>query len=247
LKGRKGNHVNLVIEELEEEKKEILVEELYEMMGLYDEKEYKKKMIGFVNEPPVIRSSKSISKSKDNPTYTFHMPGYNSDGTLKVKKNPVQPEVKSNTQKKPNIVVRNLKNQNISTNILRTNKNNSLPVLKTPVQQNKYLKVKLTSIEHSAKPSSIPEELSIKDLTWKGLKKMSYKDILGNQKFDPTVLVMPSKDDPEILKILKQLFPNQDHMEKNEVVNPLIEKRQKPGFFSQAQSEDHMIHNLKQK
>lgn len=255
---------------------ETLTEELYELMGINNTQEYKKKIIGAVSESQAAKPLRIVPNSKYGQVtgYIFHMPGYNSDGTLRVKKK--IPEEVRTEPKKPiyiskKLLIKSDPQENTKLiNVLRGRTNKSLPALKNPSRQfpvpdklqNPGLKFQtpsFTSMAYSransrlAKPAQksqqIPGDLLLRKLTWDALGKLSYKDVLGS--LNCAALVSPSKDDAETLKLLRQFFPNQNNAyatEKGTV--ELLGRRArkaKAGVLSQVQSEDRSIAGLSKK
>ncbi len=100
-------------------------------------------------------------------------------------------------------------------------------------QQRNFVPKKLTSLSHV--PSAIlPLEEKTqkaandgkKKLTWQGLGNISYKDIKGNEGFNPESLVAGNDDDNEYLQILNQFSKGSESA-----------KNRKPGRYSKISPE----------
>jgi len=201
------NNLKAEILKLKAEKEEDIVETIYKKIEIDDPTKYRKKMAGFEIKAFFTREKETGRIPKDKPKipppdYKPYIPGENKmKKQEKANNKSHDPLLMELPPAKPKRVIPKIP---------------SAAVLKNPLQHNKEGGYSQRWIPAKEAPKPIPggivkqvPEIPKKDptpkkLTWNGLEGISYKDIKGNEGFDPAALLVDdeSQEDPELANIL---------------------------------------------
>eukprot|EP01022_Parablepharisma_sp_SALTPOND_P014597 TRINITY_DN1_c0_g2_i1.p2 TRINITY_DN1_c0_g2~~TRINITY_DN1_c0_g2_i1.p2 ORF type:complete len:355 (+),score=59.53 TRINITY_DN1_c0_g2_i1:8334-9398(+) len=187
------------VNELKRKKEEDVIEEFNQVLEIYEPAKYRKKMAGFERKPFFTKEkdTERMPPTKPKPplpaNYKPYIPGSkNNKGSEKQDKSRDQSRGDERVPKPKKMMVKAPSAASIK-----------LPA-KIGYSKRLYSKDPIMPKQNPAKV--LLEEVKeppAKKLTWNGLEGLSYRDIKGNEDFNPaSLIVSDNKEDPELAQIL---------------------------------------------